>query len=636
MKYFVSFITLAVTAVSLLAAPPVLEFYEEDALAAQELQDHLEAMYFDLGKSPFAGKTIRLGRKAGIADAEKCGRDGFYIKCKDGILDIYGVNTTGTLNGVYHFLDEIMGVRWLTPETTHFPENPQIELEGMDICFKPVFENRIILHISAMDPVWRRRQRVAFNMEHEEKYHIPQGHNTFYFLCRGLEAEKGRSYTPQQAFEEFSEYFAEYVDHRGQRKRPFTFSQLCFSHPEVKRLIIKGMITTIDKNPGLSFIDLSREDGPNPCECVQCEAAYAAHGRKSNTKSNHFFTFFRDVAAEVHKKYPDIKIGSFAYHTTQIPPDVHLGPNTCIRYCPIRMNYFHRVDEGDHNRIGGLLDDYAPGLSNIAGQLRQWAERTELWLSLTMMKNPVYYPNPNLRALAYNVSYSAKAGAKSVFVEDLRWLPSHAQCHLRGYMLVKLLWDPYLDNDKYMREFCDLYFGKAGKGVMEFMELLHDERSWDYQSDRKWLNYRFQFFDRWTEKRIIGATWKWFYETPDPAYYYKKRFPFHCWGMHCPVTPEFCIRALAILKAAEQLVADDPVLAARVRNEMLPVYFVTMLTLPKDHPQTQEAVRVFFPAIESIIANDPRLRNNPAKAEQLIHHGALREYVENSGAGEHE
>lgn len=631
MKAISYLFALLFTAASLSAAAPVFEFDKEDALAAQELREHLEAMYFDLGKSPFAGKTIRLGKKAGVADKEKCGKDGFYIKCKNGKLDIYGPDAKGTLNGVYHFLDEIMGVRWLTPEVTYFPENPQIKLDGMDICFKPVFNNRIILNIFAMNPVWCRRMRAAFNVEHEQKYNIPQGHNTFYFLCRGLEAEKGKSYTPKQAFDEFPEFFAEYVDHRGRRKRPFTFSQVCCSHPEVKRLITKGMITTLDKNPGLDFIDLSREDGPNPCECVKCEAEYVKRGKKSNTKSDHWFTFFRDIAAEVHKKYPDVMIGSFAYHTTQIPPDVHLGPNTCVRYCPIRMNYFHRVDEGDHNRTGGLLHDYAPGLSNIAGQIKEWTKHTELWLSLTMMKNPVYYPNPNLRSLAYNISFAAKAGAKSIFVEDLRWLPSHAQCNLRSYMLVKLMWNPYLDSDKYMREYCDLYFGKAGKWIMDYMTLLHDENSWDYKSDRKWLNWRFNFQDQWTEKRIIVSTWKWFFETPDPKVYYKKRFPFHVWGMHCPATGEFCIKSLAILKDAEKQVADNPVLVERVRNEMLPVYFISILTLPKDHPQTQEAAKVFFPAIEKIIANDDRLKNDPKKAEHLIHHGALKKFLEDGG-----
>ena len=62
---------------------------------------------------------------------------------------------------------------------------------------------------------------------------------------------------------------------------------------------------------------------------------------------------------------------------------------------------------------------------------------------------------------------------------------------------------------------------------------------------------------------------------------------------------------------------------------MLPVYFATMLTLPKQHPQTQEAIREFFPAIEQIIAKDPRLKNNPKKAESLIHHEALKKYLLN-------
>ena len=66
------------------------------------------------------------------------------------------------------------------------------------------------------------------------------------------------------------------------------------------------------------------------------------------------------------------------------------------------------------------------------------------------------------------------------------------------------------------------------------------------------------------------------------------------------------------------------------KAEMLPVYFATMLTFPKNHPQTREAIREFFPAIQKIIAADPRLRNNPKKAETLIRHEALKKYLDGS------
>ena len=607
---------------------PVFEYGSEDQIAGQELHEHLEQMYASLSTSPFAGKHIRLGKKAGPVDAGKTGPEGFRIVCRNGNLDIAGSTVQGTLNGVYHFLEEVMGVRWLTPQTTYLPENPKVRLEGLDFYYQPIFRRRLLFNIFAGDATWGRRQRLKHHLE-QENYGIPQGHNTFYFLCRGLEKETGRKYTPEQAFKEFPQYFAEYVDHRGNRKRPFTFSQLCYSNPDVKRLVARGMLAALDKYPKMDFMDLSRMDGPDPCECALCEAEYVKRGKKSNTKSDAWFTFFRDVAKEVHKKYPDLLIGSYAYHTTQIPPDVNLGPNTCVRYCPIRMNYFCRVDEGDHNRIGGLLDDYAPGLSNIAGQLAEWPKHTQLWLSLTIMKNPVYYPNPHLRPLGYNMAYAARVGANSIFVEDLNWLPSHAQCKVRSYILAKLLWNPYYDVDKGIREFCSLYFGAAGDSVVEYLKLLHDENSWNYKSDRKkWLDWRFRFYNQWVKKRIIGSTWKWFYEKPDPALYYKKRFPFSRWGTHCPLTEQFCLDALKCLKQGAAKVSNDPVMTERIKTEMLPVYFASMLTLPKNHPQTQEAIREFFPAIERIIAADPRLRNNPKKAEALIHHGALKKYLE--------
>lgn len=609
--------------------PPVIEYGPEDHIAGAELQEHLEKMYSSLSKSPFSGIRIRLGKKAAPVDAVKTGAEGFRIVFRNGKLDIRGSSSQGTLNGVYHFLEEVMGVRWLTPETTWLPENPKVKLDGLDFYFSPAFHQRVCFNIFAGNTVWARRQRIKHHMD-TEKYGVPHGHNTFYFLCRGLQKETGKKYTPKQAFAEFPQYFAEYVDHRGNRKRPFIFSQLCYTNPDVKRLIVKGMLDALEKNPGMKIIDLSRMDGPSPCECRLCEAVYTKHGKKSNTKSDAWFTFFRDIAKEVHEKYPGVQIGSFAYHTTQIPPDVNLGPNTFVRYCPIRMNYFCRVDEGDHNLTGGLLHDYPPGLSNIAGQMKEWTKLTELWLSMTTMKQPCYYPNPHLRSLGYNVAYAARIGAKAIFVEDLNWLPTHAQCKVRSYILAKLLWNPYYDTEKGIREFCNLYYGAAGKSVIQYLTMLHDEKSWDYKSDRKWVNQKLSLFDWWTKRKHIASSWNWFYEKPDPAVFYQKRFPLSMWGISCPLTKQFCLDSLKCLKQGLAEVADDPVLAERVKAEMLPVYFATMLTFPKNHPQTREAIREFFPAIQKIIAADPRLRNNPKKAETLIRHEALKKYLDGS------
>ena len=97
--------------------PPVIEYGPEDHIAGAELQEHLEKMYSSLSKSPFSGIRIRLGKKAAPVDAVKTGAEGFRIVFRNGKLDIRGSSSQGTLNGVYHFLEEVMGVRWLTPET---------------------------------------------------------------------------------------------------------------------------------------------------------------------------------------------------------------------------------------------------------------------------------------------------------------------------------------------------------------------------------------------------------------------------------------------------------------------------------------------------------------------------------------
>ena len=43
---------------------------------------------------------------------------------------------------------------------------------------------------------------------------------------------------------------------------------------------------------------------------------------------------------------------------------------------------------------------------------------------------------------------------------------------MRAYLIGKLLWDPWCDAEKHIREFSDFYYGAAGKYVREYIDAL--------------------------------------------------------------------------------------------------------------------------------------------------------------------
>ena len=106
---------------------------------------------------------------------------------------------------------------------------------------------------------------------------------------------------------------------------------------------------------------------------------------------------------------------------------------------------------------------------------------------------------------------------------------------LKGWVLVKLLWNPELDGQELIEEFAHGYYGPAGEGILAYLELMHDavEKSGDYLSHKSLPTARFLSFEN------LSNGWK-----------------------H--------------LKAAEQAVKDDADLRLRVQVAQLPVLHVFM------------------------------------------------------------
>ena len=166
--------------------------------ATEELQVHLQrvlktAPAIITVNIPDKNKKIILGKEFATQcikedfDWNILGTDGFIIKTKDNNLIIAGNTDQGTLNGVYSFLEDVIGIRWLTPEDTYYPDLKTVSLDGLNIIFVPTFKYRQMYNINAKNPVWSLRQRLTPLLDCKI---APQAHNTYFFLCEALSAQK--------------------------------------------------------------------------------------------------------------------------------------------------------------------------------------------------------------------------------------------------------------------------------------------------------------------------------------------------------------------------------------------------------------------------------------------------------------
>ncbi len=142
--------------------------------------------------------------------------------------------------------------------------------------------------------------------------------------------------------------------------------------------------------------------------------------------------------------------------------------SVCIRLCSIECCFRHALTDETcpENRLFKKdIEDW----NEICSQLYIWDYTTDYGYYLM--------PFPNFDSMRDNARFFADHHVKGLFEEGNYNSVSGEFGELRGYLLAKLLWDPYMDESAYrrhMREFCEGYYGPGGDHVMEILDLLQE------------------------------------------------------------------------------------------------------------------------------------------------------------------
>ncbi|MCX6991711.1 MAG: DUF4838 domain-containing protein [Kiritimatiellaeota bacterium] len=584
--------------------------------AARELEHHLRQI--GITASPVTAASARppaivLQPEAAVNFADDIAglsRDGCILRTIDpGTLVIAGPGERAVLNGVYMFLEKVLGFRWLTPTVTHLPAQTRFDLSGIRMRYDPPFAYRSLHNIYAWNSDWAARHRLNYFVDHNPRQFLddPRLRDSFYFagkehchnvyelLALGCPETDGATMTIKDVFARHPDYFCllngKHQMSTADKNRPAVSDQsgqICLTHPDMDRLLVRGIRRLIESDPGASFVALSLRDNYDYCQCDTCRAAAARLGGMNHV----FFELANRVAAGIEPIYPHILINLLAYHGTQPPPgNLHLHPNIQIRYCPIRISQYHAFDESEHNTVGGLNFETPPSMARPAEQLRQWrrlCKHIMCWYYTLHL--PELQPQPSLRAHDRNLRMMQALGVEGVFIEDL-YVEENALNPVRAYVLASLLWDPAQDLDQLVKEFVGLYYREAAGAVLEYIRLLHDSGSWDWEN---WPEADGR--SRWSVKDC-EESWGWFGEKPDPAIYQTPHF-FTLYGTRPPLKPVFFDQAARILNGAESGIRDNPELRSRLDLVRMPVLYAARKQLPPEHPLQKEAERVLVPFLE--------------------------------------
>jgi len=391
-------------------------------------------------------------------DTHEFGEEDFRIVVRSDNIAIAGqpqARARGTLYGVYTFLEDYVGVRFLTVDHTYVPAIGTWRVVGpLDRFYHPPLRFRWSYYGETnRNPAFASRIRVN-TVTDDKKLGGKSGLNL-------INHSFHRHLSSQKYGKEHPEYFA-LVE--GERKLEIGGGgpELCLTNPDVLRIVTDSVLDALRKNPGMANISVSQNDNNKYCRCRRC----AGIDEQEGTPMGSLLTFVNAVADEVVKEYPDVMVGTLSYWYSRKPPKtIKPRPNVQIQLCSIECCVLHPVNDPKCRKNAQFCQDLADW-GRICGNISIWNYNTNF--------SNYLLPCPNLRVIESNIRYFVANNAMGIFMQAAGNALGAELSDLRNYVMANLLWDPTESGEKLVNEFLDLHYGRGAEPIRRFINLTHE------------------------------------------------------------------------------------------------------------------------------------------------------------------
>jgi len=385
-------------------------------------------------------KKIVLGAELNPGLYEGTGEEDWIRTVEDGRISISGGYPRGIIYGVYAFLEDVVGWRFLTPDTEVL-QGGDVDIPCGSESWHPVMEWRDVC--SAVywpyDIACKRRLNSSY--------------------ARNLDAKRGGSYFYPGRFIHTMESLLDVPQHQ----------QPCLSDPAVLEKCIKNVRQLLRAYPDARVISVSQNDchpyEETWCKCPECSRIDEEEGSHAGT----MLRFVNAVADAIKDEFPKVKIMTLAYlHTIECPKITRPRPNVIIEFAPMTMCYAHPVDAECNRNVVRDFEDW----SKVTDQIFVWDYMVDFSFSV-----PTF---PNFGLLQRNFRYYADHSVTGMFCQGdtyIKYGETSDLSELRSYMLSKLLCDPYMSESELMghrRDFLVGYYGKGGCEIGRYVDILSE------------------------------------------------------------------------------------------------------------------------------------------------------------------
>jgi len=416
----------------------------DELLAARELQEHIERMSGArleiVGEEGAAGRLeVRIGAGFDPGMAKKLWErsedpGAFVLSVTKERIGLVGNSPEGTLFAAYELLEQL-GCRWFMPGELGrvIPQRKSVALQVGETVQVPSFSDRHLQNVSGSMPPWARRQRMG-------GISFPSSH--------------GVSLLPGGDFETEPELFA-LID--GERRE----SQLCISNAEVVRRAQAAAVAYFDEHPEAPWMGMGPRDGGGFCECEHCMELDAGEIDPVSGEpmlTDRYVWLFNQVLEAVHEKYPEKRIGFYAYTVIKFPPKKQpVSPFLVPALAPI-----------SHDRIHGMSNPVSPDRSVYREVMEGWCRVVP-----EVYERGYYFnlacpglPFSKIHAVRDETVVAHQLGVKGWRVETM---PSWVSNGPTLYVAARLMWDADADVDALMADYYEKFFGPAAEPMGRYM-----------------------------------------------------------------------------------------------------------------------------------------------------------------------
>ncbi len=397
--------------------------------AAEELSRYLQKKGVAVSEEGF---PISIVVDASLA------QDSYKIEATEDGMTIKGDNN-GVLYGVYNFLEAYAGIRFFTPTLELCPQGDIVIPQGLVLAHNPAMKaRRLTWHSVRSDADWC----------------VKNGINN----CDAtLSEELGGSRL------NYGKLFVHTVNILAETKYPYPAygTNPCLTDPEVLATVIKNVRKALEENPNINIVSVSQNDFEGHCQCPNCRKIEEEDGSPAGP----LVRFVNKVAENIATDYPHVTVDTLAYKYTQKTPKVTKPrENVCIRLCSINCCFTHPLDNTDCPHGKKFYEDLV-GWGKICDKIHIWDYTTNFHYYLSTFAN--------LGVLQKNMRFFAENNVVSMFPQGNGQGASGEFGELRAYLLAKLMWDPYMSEEKYYRlmdEFLAAYYGAGWENIRKFID----------------------------------------------------------------------------------------------------------------------------------------------------------------------